>query len=228
MKTYFVDDYDYKFTAGDVLERLGMPKDHGFGATIQEMIEKADPIAKPKAFFMEASIQERTADSVTIAGQTFHSTALAKNFEGINTVYPFLCTCGKELADYADSLTEIMEQYAFDVIMEFYLRRASLALTEALSNYLENEGITSSVNPGSLVDWDITEQQELFKIFSESAVTAGVSLSKSSLMFPVKSVSGIRYPSQEEFRNCQLCQRRNCPTREAEFNEALFLKTLHE
>lgn len=228
MKIFFVGDYDYKFTEGDVLERLGMPRDHKFGETIKAMMELAEPIAKPKAFFMEAKIEDRTENSVTIAGKTFHSTALANNFKEVDTVYPFLCTCGTELADYAESLPNIMEQYAFDAIMEFYLRRSSLALTEAIANYMEEDGSTSSVNPGSLVDWPITEQQELFGIFEDNADKIGVKLTKSSLMSPVKSVSGIRYPSQKEFRNCQLCQRKNCPTREAEFDEAFFLKTLHE
>ncbi|MEG1478244.1 MAG: vitamin B12 dependent methionine synthase, partial [Clostridiales bacterium] len=80
----------------------------------------------------------------------------------------------------------------------------------------------------SLVDWSITEQQELFTVFGENADKIMVNLSETSLMYPVKSVSGIRYPSKKEFKNCELCQRKNCPTRESEFDQDLFIKTLHE
>lgn len=227
MKTVFVNDRSYAFTPEEVLERMGMPRDHAFGATIAQVMKEAEPIAKPKAFFMEVPIESRTDTSITLAGETFNSTALVKNFSEVDTVYPFLCTCGTELADYADSLDDIMSQYAFDAIMEFYLRSASLAMTEALANYLEEDGLTSSVNPGSLVDWSIEEQGGMFRLFGENAEKAGVSLSKSFLMSPVKSVSGIRYATKKEFKNCQLCQRAKCPTREAEFNQELFIKTLN-
>lgn len=227
MKTVFIDKLTYTFTPGDVLERMGMPRDHNFGDTIAQVMAQAEPIAKPKAFFMEVPIEDRTENTVTLAGETFHSTALVKNFAGLDTVYPYLCTCGQELADYADSLTDIMGQYAFDAIMEFYLRSASLAMTEALANYLEEDGLTSSVNPGSLVDWSIEEQTGMFRIFGANAEQAGVKLSESCLMFPVKSVSGIRYRTKKEFKNCQLCQRANCPTREADFDQEFFLKTLN-
>ncbi len=227
MKTIFVENLNYTFTPGDVLEKMGMPRDHQFGDTIAEVTKKAEPIAKPKAFFMEANIEDRTENSITIAGETFNSTALVKNFSEVDTVYPFLCTCGKELADYAASLDDIMAQYAFDAIMEFYLRSISLAMTETLSNYMAEDGLTSSVNPGSLIDWSIEEQTKMFRLFGDNAVKAGVELSDSFLMTPVKSVSGIRYATKKEFKNCQLCQRANCPTREADFDQELFIRTLN-
>ena len=121
-----------------------------------------------------------------------------------------------------------MEQYAFDAIMEFYRKRITLALTEALANYLDSGGQTSEVNPGSLVDWPIMEQQKLFRVFGENAAKAGVELNPNSLMFPIKTVSGIRYATDKVFHNCELCQRKDCPDRKAEFNQDLYLKTLHD
>ncbi|HIZ76801.1 MAG TPA: MarR family transcriptional regulator [Firmicutes bacterium] len=228
MKTVFIEDCKFSFSAADVLERMGMPRNHNFGEQIQELMEKAAPIAKPKAFFMEVPIESRTENSVTIGGQTFYSVALAKNLSKVDTVYPFLCTCGKELADYAKTLDDMMSQYAFDAIMEFYRKQVTIDLTEALSNHLAEGGQTSAVNPGSLVDWPVSEQKKLFAVFGENAEKTGVTLTDSCLMFPVKTVSGIRYATDKAFHNCELCQRKNCPNREAPFNKELYLKTLHD
>lgn len=228
MKTVFIEDCKFSFSPADVLERMGMPRNHDFGVQIQELMEKAAPIAKPKAFFMEVKIDSRTDKSVTIGGQTFYSVALAKNLVKVDTVYPFLCTCGRELADYAKTLDDMMSQYAFDAIMDFYRKQVTIDLTEALSNYLPEGGQTSAVNPGSLVDWPVSEQKKLFAVFGKNAEKTGVSLTESCLMFPVKTVSGIRYPTDQAFHNCELCQRKHCPNREAPFNKELYLKTLHD
>ncbi|MEE0775608.1 MAG: MarR family transcriptional regulator [Bacillota bacterium] len=228
MKTVFIEDCQFSFSAADVLGRIGMPRDHEFGTKIQELMEKAEPIAKPKAFFMEVQIESRTDNSITLGGQTFYSKALVKNFAKVDTVYPFLCTCGKELADYAKTLDDMMEQYAFDAIMEFYRKQITIDLTEALANHLPEGGQTSAVNPGSLIDWPVSEQKKLFAVFGENAEKTGVTLTESCLMFPVKTVSGIRYATDKVFHNCQLCQRKNCPNREAPFSKELYLNTLHD
>lgn len=228
MKTVFIEDCDFSFTEKDILARLGMPRDHVYGEKIKELLDIARPIAKPKAFFMEVPIEKRTPSTVTIGGETFVSVALAKNLSRVDTVYPILCTCGNELATYAKTLDGMMEQYAFDAIMEFYRKRITLALTEALANYLREGGLTSEVNPGSLVDWPIMEQQKLFRVFGENAEKAGVELNPNSLMFPIKTTSGIRYATDTDFHNCELCQRKNCPNREAPFDQDLYLSTIHD
>ena len=227
MEVHFLDQFDYTFTADDVMDQLGMPRDHVFRKTVEKAIAAAEDIAKPKAFFMEAEIEDSTENTINVPGQTFHSKVLAENLKDQDIIFPFLCTCGMELVDYCDRLTDIMDQYAFDCVMEFYLRKASVALTGELAN-MENGRQTSSVNPGSLVDWPIEEQKELFALFGENAHQIGVKLSDSCIMNPMKSVSGLRYFTEEEFHNCQLCQRKNCPTREAEFDLTLFTKTLKQ
>lgn len=227
MKTVFIEDCDFSFTEKDILERLGMPREHAFGEKIKELMEVAAPLAKPKAFYMEVKIEDRTDKTVTLGGETFTSVALAKNFEKVDTVYPFLCTCGRELAEYSKGISDIMEGYAFDVIMEFYRKRLNAALTEALANSLEDGGQTSAVNPGSLIDWPIHQQRKLFRVFGENAVKIGVELTENYLMYPIKTVSGILYPTDKKFHNCQLCQKKNCPSREAPFSMELYMETLH-
>ena len=53
----------------------------------------------------------------------------------------------------------------------------------------------------------------------------GVELTESFLMRPRKSISGIRFVSNEEFVNCKLCNRENCQGRRADFDPHLFEST---
>ena len=104
-----------------------------------------------------------------------------------------------------------------------------LFLAPALSDIKEiNEkyipGSSSTMNPGSLIDWSITEQKKLFKLLGNPAKEIGVELTKSSLMLPAKSVSGLVYPTEKDFENCQVCPRLKCPNRSAPYDEELIEK----
>jgi hypothetical protein len=79
-------------------------------------------------------------------------------------------------------------------------------------------GPLSSMSPGSLEDWPITEQTKLFSIFGDTERLIGVRLTDSMLMVPRKSISGILFPSEEGFVACQLCGRQRCPGRKAPYN----------
>jgi hypothetical protein len=50
----------------------------------------------------------------------------------------------------------------------------------------------------------------------------GVWLTESFFMVPTKSVSGIRFASERDFRSCQVCRRAECSHRAAAFDPALW------
>ena len=77
------------------------------------------------------------------------------------------------------------------------------------------------MSPGSLQDWPIESQRQLFQLLPEVEASVGVRLNKSFLMIPTKSVSGIYFQTEVSFFNCQLCQRGKCPGRKARYNEDL-------
>ena len=108
----FLDQFDYTFTADDVMDQLGMPRDHVFRKTVEKGHCCCRGYCQAQSFFMEAEIEDRTENTITVAGQTFHSKVLAENLKDQDIIFPFLCTCGMELVDYCDRLTDIMDQYA--------------------------------------------------------------------------------------------------------------------
>ena len=76
--------------------------------------------------------------------------------------------------------------------------------------------------PGSLADWPITQQQQLFSLFGDVEAKIGVRLTDSFLMLPMKSVSGVYFPTETSFESCRLCPRKVCPGRRAPYDPKLW------
>ena len=77
------------------------------------------------------------------------------------------------------------------------------------------------MGPGSLADWPIQEQVNLFRLLGDTEAQVGVLLTESCLMLPTKSVSGIRFMASESWENCMLCPRPICPSRRAAYDPSL-------
>ncbi|MFM8320526.1 MAG: vitamin B12 dependent methionine synthase, partial [Chloroflexota bacterium] len=83
---------------------------------------------------------------------------------------------------------------------------------------------TATMNPGSGdVDvWPIEQQAGLFRLLGDGPERIGVRLGETFLMSPVKTVSGILFATEKDFRTCQVCRREGCPNRQAAFDQAMW------
>jgi hypothetical protein len=188
---------------------------------IRRLLEVAQTIGRPKALYKEAFLDSRDDDGVVIDGVRFASRVLRVNLDKAERVFVYLATCGTELHDWAHSLDDMLEQYWADVIMEMALRKAVQYLNERIGEVIPH-GKTSAMNPGSLRDWPITQQRPLFGLLDGAEDTIGITLTDSCLMVPAKSVSGLRFPTEVRFENCQLCPRKDCPGRRAVYDKDLY------
>lgn len=206
----------------DVLfKRLHIDKDSEEAEEVINLADAASRIAKPKVLYMESTVNEKGDDYVVIDNIRFNSRVLRVNLDSAYRVFPYVCTCGTELEEWADSLQDMLERYWAEEIMKMALDKA----IEAFNNHLKDNfhpGHTSSMNPGSLEDWPISQQRQLFRILGNPKQYIGVELTESYLMMPMKSVSGIRFPTESSFENCQLCSRENCPGRRAPYDRLLY------
>jgi hypothetical protein len=99
-----------------------------------------------------------------------------------------------------DSLGSVVAEKAVDKMMEIMEEEASAS----------GWHISESYSPG-YCNWDVAEQQKLFSFFPEKF--CGITLSPSSLMHPVKSISGIIGIGPAQTRNgykCLVCHDKNC------------------
>jgi len=113
-----------------------------------------------------------------------------------------------------------LEKFWVDAIKEHAAEQAYQAILKELKNQYGMEK-TSAMNPGSLEDWPMKEQIPLFSLFGNPQKLIGVELTDSYLMIPIKSLSGIIFPTDTKFESCQLCPRENCPGRRAPYDPGL-------
>jgi hypothetical protein len=188
-----------------------------------DLLNRARAAAKPKALYEESFIDAKGSETVTIDGITFTSQTLRKNLDTVERVFPFITTCGHEV----DQIT-LPEG---DFLMEFWLDTIKSVLLGFARDYLNHHltrkyalGKTATMHPGSgdLNVWLIQQQKELFALLGDVKALIGVELTDSFLMTPNKTVSGIRYPTEVDFRSCQLCHRENCPSRIVPFDRNLW------
>jgi len=181
----------------------------------------AQAVARPRALYRPAYIDGRGDDFTWINGVKMTSRILAVNLKDAGRVFPFIATCGSELEAWAAAIADPLAHFWADALMEAALY-AALQFLEAHLISTFQLGHTAVMNPGSLEDWPLPQQRQLFSLFEATEDTVGVRLTESFLMLPRKSVSGIRFPLEATFESCQLCPREVCPNRRAPYDPALY------
>jgi hypothetical protein len=195
---------------------------------IREMLDIARPIAKPKAVFDVAYIENKNGDSMEIGGVKFNSRVLRINLDKVERVFPYIVTCGRELDEIDIPSTDFIKGYFLDQIKE----TAVVLARQYVEGYLKKRyalGQLSQMAPGAGAgdDWPITQQKELFSLFGgreKVEELIGVRLTDSFLMVPIKSVSGIFFPTEIRFESCQICPREQCIGRRAPYNAEVVKK----
>lgn len=184
------------------------------------MLEKARQIARPKAMYGIAGIDEKSASGVVIEGIRMESRVMAINLQPVHRVFPYLATSGRELYHWRMGFEDLLESFYADEISQMALRAAEKHLLDHLKTTFQL-GKTSSMNPGSLEDWPITAQQSLFELLGDPLGAIGVELLDSMLMLPNQTVSGILFVSEDGYSNCELCPREGCPHRRRPYDAGL-------
>jgi hypothetical protein len=91
-------------------------------------------------------------------------------------------------------------------------------------------GKTAIMRPGAgdATIWPIQQQQPLCSLLGNVEEEIGVKLTDSYLMIPHKTTSGFLFPTEKDFRSCEVCHRVNCPSRYADFNKELWEELQHD
>jgi len=188
---------------------------------VAAMLGQAQTIARPKAIYHLALVEPIGNDEVLLDGVKFKSRIMRVNLENIHRVFAYVASCGREIYEWALSFDDPLERFWADAIMVAALGNAADALYAHLRERYQ-PGAMSAMNPGSLPDWPMTAQIPLFGLLGNVSEAIGVTLTDSLLMVPTKSVSGVYFPTESGYANCQLCPREKCPNRRAVYDPDLF------
>ncbi len=127
----------------------------------------------------------------------------------------FLCTAGESISLLSKQLLageDPMLGYVFDVLGSITVEKATDKIQLHLNEEVKNNGLNISdrYSPG-YCEWSVNEQKKLFALLPDNF--CGITLSESSLMHPIKSVSGIigigKKLKQKGYQ-CQWCSDPNC------------------
>jgi hypothetical protein len=155
-------------------------------------------------------------ESIRIEDQTFFPTKIVTTqLKESTSAALFICTAGAEISNHANELIlqgDPMLGYIFDVIGSVTVEKAIDKIQKELELHLLKSGLNISdrYSPG-YCEWSVAEQKYIFKLMPDNF--CGVSLSESSLMNPIKSVSGIigiGTTLKQKGYQCHWCTDKNC------------------
>ena len=218
-----LDDIPFEIDIEALLEHLHVDRSSAQAEAIVRLANAAQTVGRPKALYRPVFIESRTDESIVADGITFRSRVLRVNVDHAHRIFPFVATCGRELDGWAAGFDDMLHRFWTDAICRMALHTAISAFSDHLDDHLV-PGPTSTMSPGSLADWPTEEQANLFALLGDTKRLIGVELTDSCLMVPTKSVSGIRFPTDTRFENCQLCPRERCPGRRAPYENGLYEK----
>jgi hypothetical protein len=204
---------------GAVTKSLRLDR-QGDAQLAQRLIDKAKSLIEPKAAVKLCYIDEKLQDAVIVNGLRLESKVLRKNLDSVERIFPYVVSLGAALEQAVGKMSDLLEAYYLDAIGNMALTAVRNQLQDHLCNKFALKKI-SFMSPGSLQDWPIEAQTQLFQLLPDLEASIGVRLNKSLMMIPTKSVSGIYFQTEVSFFSCQLCQRGKCPGRKARFNEDL-------
>ena len=213
-------DIPVKLSNKKVENVLRLKKLRGISADAEKIINEVLPLIKARASYRVCYITKRGKDWIQLSGRRFSSRILRDNVRDIERVFPYIITIGDGVESRACDETELLKQYFMETIADMALISARVHLLSCLKKKYRIKRL-SNMSPGSLKDWPITEQRPLFDLMEEGSTKIQVQLTETMLMLPRKSLSGIYFSTEKDFISCQLCSRKNCSGRMAEFDKKM-------
>lgn len=204
----------------DFIPLLGLPPgnlDTHTRELIEKYFEARQKIMTPRGGY--ARFETKALDSgeeIEIEGTRFRTGKVIRNMLCEAEEYAFfVVTAGPEPESLARELIdsgEYLEGYIVDLIGSGIVESVASQVHQHIRDLATSCGkkVTNRYSPGHC-SWDVSEQQKLFRLLPERC--CGIALSDSSLMSPIKSVSGIvgigeavRYKDY----TCEICSMKDC------------------
>ena len=140
---------------------------------------------------------------------------ILRQLRGSEAYALFICTSGVEFEAYQQRLMkegDMVRVFIADALGSVIAEKCADRMEEMLQESIDKLGWhhTNRFSPG-YCGWHVSQQQRLFPLFH--GVTCGVTLTVSSLMVPIKSVSGIIGLGKDVRHldyTCGLCDFKQC------------------
>ena len=212
---------ELQLTRDKILKSLGYSADQAppqVSAVTEELLEETAMHCEIRGGYMivPEPVIDYKSGRIQLSGVEFYTRKIVTN-QLINAekLALFVCTLGPGVGEWSKVYLEkgdYLEGYIVDKIGSLGVEKAMDLVQRQLADEMINDGlkITHRYSPG-YCNWHVSEQQQLFKLLP--ADFCGVTLSPSSLMEPIKSVSGIigigRRVEKNDYQ-CRVCEDQEC------------------
>jgi hypothetical protein len=192
-----------------IVERA-LPK--GFAARHAEDISLISrsiiDVARPEAIYVACGVGDGGGTGVKLQKVGFDGPLIRFCLSGAPVAFPFLLTLGHEVDEIIRTQSKPSSMFVADLLANALL----ISVDRSLELHIARTygfGNVAKVTPGSVPLWPIEAQKQLFEVLS-AAGELPVTLSNALIMDPLKSLSGIYFPSSSSFCSCMLCNRQEC------------------
>lgn len=182
-------------------------------ALLDEVLAQTKRICKPRILYRICNGQVLTPLHIEVGGVNFRpGKIITDSLVGSELFCLFVATAGREFEEFRHAYKE-----SGDCVREFIADSVGSVLAEACVANIEQRLDHDLTVPHTLpyspgyCGWRITEQHLLFGMLPDRP--CGIELTESSLMFPIKSVSGIIGIGSRVERKpygCAICGNKTC------------------
>lgn len=155
-------------------------------------------------------------EKITCGGITFEcGNTITRYFKGVQGVALFTATIGSGFVDTMKSCFDGGDPftgYILDTMGSLAAEQCAELAGNTITGDVSRDGssTTNRYSPG-YCNWNVKEQKKLFSLLPKNF--CGINLTQSSLMLPIKSVSGIIGIGSQVVKQpyqCEICTSRNC------------------
>jgi hypothetical protein len=218
-----------KVPVENILKGMGMLQsdaDEYLLDLIGKFILKCFQLVEPRAsyVFNEQIQVDLPKHKVIIEDTTLDTGKIVTSFlKKSDALILFSITCGDKVETLSKHLMK-NENGLEGLIVDLIGSELAESITGYLHNYIEEKlagtgfGVTNRFSPG-YCNWPVSDQQKLFSLLKGN--NCGIELTPSSLMLPIKSVSGIFGIGTDLKRiayKCMICNDEKCIMRENKLN----------
>lgn len=207
----------------DILKLLGAQEGavgaHSKGL-VDQYIDIGRQIMSPAAgYVLVEAMNAEFSEELDLAGISFQTGKIINKMLKSSEIYAlFIVTIGPEPEQLARNLLEkgeYLDGYITDLLASAMVDSLADLMHDEIRKVAQKKGMkmTNRYSPG-YCSWDVSEQQKLFSLFPKDS--CGISLSESSLMNPIKSISGIiGLGPQVKYNDytCEICPMKTCAFR---------------
>ena len=213
----------FVFLETDYVPDLDMLRDGKFyhgdvdSPAVARLLERCRAAVRPRAVAACVEVSHDSEGHVTaVGGEEMSSPVLDGQLGKQHRAFAYVATCGPEIAgvDYEgdDELRRALLAFCIGAL-NAVTGKMTAALTERY-----HLGKTAVLNPGSLPEWPLAEQDKVFRLLGDVTGDTGAVLGENHFMSPLASSSGLLFETEQDYQNCSYCTNFSCVIRRAPYD----------